>query len=168
MKKIFCILSFTLAILLLFTVTASADGFETKAKNADNEEIISALNTLLSDSAGYCKVWYYKPTNTMCADIAFDGLATFVLSAVDAGYGAEYKPWVIFKEAMMLLNDYVLWMFESMGRTDLAFSLSVVNDDMHIRNDYNKSSYTTILSVRNNNIWFDLLSELEFLRYFEN
>ena len=130
MKKIFRILSFTLAFILFFTFSASADGFAEKAKNADNEEIISALNNLLSDSADYCKVWYYKPSNTMCADVAFDGLASFVLSSVDAGYGAKYKPWVIFNEAMMLLNDYVLWMFETMGRTDLAFSLSIVNDDM--------------------------------------
>lgn len=163
MKLHFRIFSFVTVLFLCFATNASASPHP-----ADNNEVLERLHDTFDDAFGYCKIWYYAPTNDMCMDIAIDGLASAVLEMSDARYGSDQKPWTLIKDMALLMNDYVLWMFEGMGRSDLAFSLSIVNDDIYIRNDRSQSNYQAILSVRNSKVWFDLLSELEFLRYFEN
>lgn len=156
MKKLFC----ALCLLLFLTVSVSAFA-ESFIVPTEDEEILLMMNRIaLASTFSYEKLWYYKPTNSICMDFAEDGFASAVLEMLERGYDETYKPWAEFKEVMFQTYQSIVDFCADSGRYDVDVSLSFVNDDIYMRNDDSNLSATTFLSFRNGEVWFDLLHEL--------
>ena len=51
-------------------------------------------------------------------------------------------------------------MLHILGRNDLNLSISIVNDDAYIHQDYSTISYNPILSIRNGTIYIDIVKDM--------
>ena len=177
MKKNLRIISLLLVLFLCFSSAVMAEEIQERdttknssanARVADTATIIAKLDNVFEESFDYHKVWYYQPLNCICIDIAVNGFAEVMPMMIEEKCDSEFEAWVQFKEGAMQMYNDLLDSFEQYGRDDLTLALAFVNDDIYIREDENKLSYMTFLEIRDNEVWFDLLFELEWMRYFED
>ena len=155
MKKLLCALC--LLLTLTFSVPAFADSFIVPT---EDEDILLIMNQIaLASTFSYEKLWYYKPTNSICIDVAEDGFASSISELLEQGVDETYEPWVEFKEGMFDAYKSIMYYCASTGRDDVNVSLSFVNDDIYMRNDDSNLSALSFLSFRNGEEWFDLLRE---------
>ena len=159
MKKLLC--TVFLLLVLAFPVQTSAESI---AFPASENDIIGLFEETMKPEYDYLKIWYYQPLNCICMDVAIDGTAEIISALLEQGYDETYKPWFDYKNGQITLYNAILDVFRQVGREDLNLSFSIVNDDIYIRNDDSKLSATTFLTIRNGEIWFDLLYERSMLR----
>ena len=157
MKRPLCVLLLLLSLFL----PAFAESVDVPMSEDD---IIAWLETQLSPSYDYLKIWYYQPSNCICIDVASNGLAGIVSAYLEQGYDDTFTPWVNYRNGQMVLYNVILDVFRQVGREDMSLSFSIVNDDIYIRNDDSRLSATTILSIRDGEVWFDLLYERSMLK----
>ena len=66
---------------------------------------------------------------------------------------------VAIRDAFVNFYDSISLMLHIVGRNDLNLSISIVNDDAYIHQDYSTISYNPILSIRNGAIYIDIVKE---------
>lgn len=128
---------------------------------ADTDDIIYMIESLYdTEKSIYCKAYYNEDLNQIHIDIAFDGFITEVVCFCKKGIDPNCKEWLAIREAFVDFYDSISLMLHILGRNDLNLSISIVNDDAYIHQDYSTISYNPILSIRNGTIYIDIVKDM--------